>query len=72
MTQGDSASAVAPLGASPRRLATAIDAVLAVASLLVMLGWFVGHPIAYAESAPVMSPAHRISTPWKSTMSVPT
>ncbi len=56
MTQGDAASAVAPLGASPRRLATTIDAVLAVASLLVMLGWFVGRPIAYSEAAPVMSP----------------
>ena len=56
MTQGDAVSAVAPLGASPRRLATAIDAVLAAGSILVMLGWFAGHPIAYAEAAPVMSP----------------
>ena len=56
MTQDDAASAVAPLGASQRRLSTAIDAVLAVASLVVMLAWIVGHPIAYAPTAPVMSP----------------
>lgn len=56
MTQGDDTSAIAPLGASERRLATAIDAVLALGSLVVMLGWFVGRPIAYSEAAPVMSP----------------
>jgi hypothetical protein len=37
-------------------LSTAIDAVLAVASIAVMLAWFVGHPIAYTPTAPVMSP----------------
>ena len=56
MTQDNAASAVAPLGTSQRQLATAIDAVIAVATLVVMLGWFVGRPIAYSESAPVMSP----------------
>ncbi len=29
---------------------------IAVASLVVLLGWFVGRPIAYTETAPVMSP----------------
>jgi hypothetical protein len=56
VTQDNAASAVAPLGTSQRQLATAIDAVIAVASLVVMLGWFVGRPIAYSESTPVMSP----------------
>jgi hypothetical protein len=56
VTQGDATSAVAPLGASERRLSTALDAALAVGSLVVLLGWFVGRPIAYAEAAPVMSP----------------
>ena len=56
MTQGDATSAIAPLGTSERRLATAADAVIALGSLVVMLGWFVGRPIAYSEAAPVMSP----------------
>jgi hypothetical protein len=56
VTQGDATSAVAPLGASERRLSTAIDALLALGSVVVMLGWFVGRPIAYSETAPVMSP----------------
>jgi hypothetical protein len=56
VSHSDATSAIAPLGASERRLATAIDAVIAVGSLVVMLGWFVGRPIAYSEAAPVMSP----------------
>lgn len=56
MTQGDDTSPIAPLGASERRLTTAIDAAIALGSLVVMLGWFVGRPIAYSEAAPVMSP----------------
>jgi hypothetical protein len=56
VTQGDATSAIAPLGTSERRLATAADAVIALGSLVVMLGWFVGRPIAYSEAAPVMSP----------------
>jgi hypothetical protein len=56
VTQGDDTSAIAPLGASERRLATAIDAAIALGSLVVMLGWFVGRPIAYSDAAPVMSP----------------
>ena len=56
MTQGDDTSAIAPLGASERRLATSIDAAIALGSLVVMLGWFVGRPIAYSDAAPVMSP----------------
>ena len=56
MTQADATSAIAPLGASERRLATTLDAVIALGSLVVLLGWFVGRPIAYAEAAPVLSP----------------
>lgn len=56
MNQGDDTSPIAPLGASERRLTTAIDAAIALGSLVVMLGWFVGRPIAYSEAAPVMSP----------------
>jgi hypothetical protein len=56
VTQGDDTSAIAPLGASERRLATSIDAAIALGSLVVMLGWFVGRPIAYSDAAPVMSP----------------
>jgi hypothetical protein len=56
VTQGDATSAIAPLGAPRRRLATAIDAVIAAGSLAVMLGWFLGHPIGYSATAPVLSP----------------
>jgi hypothetical protein len=56
VTQGDDTSAIAPLGASERRLATALDAAIALGSLVVMLGWFVGRPIAYSDAVPVMSP----------------
>jgi hypothetical protein len=56
VTQDNAASAVAPLGTSQRQLATAFDAVIALGSLVVMLGWFVGRPIAYSDAAPVMSP----------------
>jgi hypothetical protein len=61
VTQGDPESPVAPLGRPERRLATAIDAAIAVGSLAVMLGWFVGHPIGYSETSPVMSPFTALS-----------
>lgn len=56
MTQSDVVHSAAPLGASQHRLSTAIDAALAVASIVVMLSWFAGRPIAYTPTAPVMSP----------------
>jgi hypothetical protein len=56
VTQADATSAIAPLGATQRRLSTAIDAVIAAGSLVVMLAWFFGHPIGYSDTAPVMSP----------------
>jgi hypothetical protein len=56
MTQSDFVHSAAPLGASPHRLSTAIDAVLAVASIVVMLAWFAGRPLGYTPTAPVMSP----------------
>jgi hypothetical protein len=56
VTQGDATGPIAPLGTSERGLATALDAVIALGSLVVMLGWFVGRPIAYSGTAPVMSP----------------
>jgi sulfite exporter TauE/SafE len=61
MTQSNVAHPAAPLDASPRRLSTAIDAVLAVASIVVMLAWFAGHPVAYTPTAPVMSPFTAVS-----------
>lgn len=61
MTHGDPTSPVAPLGATERRLATAIDAVIAAGALLVMLGWFLGRPIGYSDTAPVMSPFTALS-----------
>jgi hypothetical protein len=54
--QNDSTSAIAPLGATQRQLSTAVDAVIAAGSLVVMLAWFAGHPVAYTPAAPVMSP----------------
>ena len=57
MTQGDPNSPVAPLGAAELKLATAIDAVVAAGALIVMLGWFLGHPVGYSDTAPVMSPS---------------
>jgi hypothetical protein len=52
----DDASVIAPLGSSRRKLATAIDLVLAAGGGAVMLAWFAGHPLGYTPSAPVMSP----------------
>jgi hypothetical protein len=46
----------APLGERQKRLTFAIDAVLALASLGVIVGWVAGHPVLYTPSAPVMSP----------------
>lgn len=40
----------------PRRLTTAVDTLLAVASAGVILAWILGRPILYTPSAPVMSP----------------
>ena len=61
MTQGDPNSPVAPLGAAELKLATAIDAVVAAGALIVMLGWFLGHPVGYSDTAPVMSPFTALS-----------
>ena len=61
MTQGDPTSPVAPLGAAELKLATAIDAVVAAGALIVMLGWFLGHPVGYSDTAPVMSPFTALS-----------
>jgi hypothetical protein len=56
MTQSEVVHPAAAVEAQGRRLSTAIDAVLAGASIVVMLAWFAGHPIAYTPDAPVMSP----------------
>jgi len=61
VTQGDPNSPVAPLGAAELKLATAIDAVVAAGALIVMLGWFLGHPVGYSDTAPVMSPFTALS-----------
>ena len=55
MMQGDAPEDHASLGASRRRWTTAIDGLLAVATCVVMLAWFVGRPIFYEPAAPVMS-----------------
>ena len=54
MNQGDIAGH-APIGALPRRLTTAIDALLAVASAAVFVAWIAGRPVLYTPHAPVMS-----------------
>lgn len=44
-----------PLGATQRRIVTALDAALALASAGVMTAWLAGRPVLYTPSAPVMS-----------------
>ncbi len=55
MIQGDVPSDHEPIGVRERRLATAVDAFLAVAAAGVMLAWAAGHPVLYSPAAPVMS-----------------
>ncbi|MGE5199269.1 MAG: hypothetical protein ACM3H9_06485, partial [Rhodospirillaceae bacterium] len=50
-----SALADARFGGAPRHLTTALDAVLALVSAAVMLGWFAGRPIFYSAASPVTS-----------------
>lgn len=45
----------APLGDTPLRLTTAIDALLAITSVAVMTAWLLGRPLFYSPNAPVMS-----------------
>ena len=46
-------TALAPL---ERRVTIAVDAVLAVATTIVILAWILGRPVFYSASSPVMSP----------------
>jgi hypothetical protein len=54
VTHGEAVDHV-PLGATQRRLTTAIDGLLAVGSAAVMAAWLVGRPVLYSTSSPVMS-----------------
>ena len=54
MTQADVPSHV-PIGALRRQWTTAVDVALAVAACGVMLAWFIGRPVFYTPTAPVMS-----------------
>jgi hypothetical protein len=57
---GDFADRV-PLERRLLRITTAIDAVLAVASVAVLVAWFAGRPVLYSPSSPVMSAFTAIS-----------
>jgi len=54
--QDDVARDIVSLNPLERRLTTAIDAVLVVATSGVILAWILGHPVLYTPSAPVLSP----------------
>jgi len=56
MMQDDVARDIVSLNPLERRLTTAIDAVLVVATSGVILAWILGHPVLYTPSAPVLSP----------------
>ena len=60
MQSGDFADRV-PLERRLLRITTAIDAVLAVASVAVLVAWFAGRPVLYSPSSPVMSAFTAIS-----------
>lgn len=53
--QGDAGTGRLPVGPVQRKLTTAIDALLAVATCGVILGWILEQPVLYRPAAPVMS-----------------
>ena len=61
MIRGDLPAERAPAGAFPRRATAAVDALLAAAAAAVLLGWLLGRPVLYSESAPVTSPFTALS-----------
>ncbi len=56
MTLADDRRDITSLAAVERRITIAVDAVLAVATTVVILAWILGRPLFYSPSSPVMSP----------------
>lgn len=56
MSPGDAERDIVALGPLERKLTTGIDAVLALASTVVILAWILGRPLFYSPTSPVMSP----------------
>jgi hypothetical protein len=56
MTISDDRRDITSLAPVERRITIAIDAVLAVATTVVILAWILGRPVLYSPSSPVMSP----------------
>lgn len=56
MTLADDRRDITSLAPLERRVTIAVDAVLAVATTVVILAWILGRPVLYSPSSPVMSP----------------
>jgi hypothetical protein len=56
MSPGDAERDIVALGPLERKLTTGIDAVLAIASTIVILAWVLGRPLLYSPASPVLSP----------------
>ena len=56
MTLADDRRDITSLAPLERRVTIAVDAVLAVATTVVILAWILGGPVLYSPSSPVMSP----------------
>lgn len=56
MTLADDRRDITSLAPLERRVTVAVDAVLAVATTVVILAWILGGPVLYSPSSPVMSP----------------
>lgn len=56
MTLADDRRDITSLAPLERRVTIAVDAILAVATTVVILAWILGRPVLYSPSSPVMSP----------------
>ena len=56
MALADDRRDIISLAPLERRITVAVDAVLAVATTVVILAWILGRPVLYSPSSPVMSP----------------
>lgn len=56
MNPADDARDIVALGPLERKLTSALDAVLALGTTVVILAWIFGRPVLYTPAAPVMSP----------------
>lgn len=56
MNPGDAERDIVALGPLERKLTSGIDAVLAIASTVVILAWVLGRPILHSPASPVLSP----------------